>query len=260
VAADVSSRWRRRSPPDRATSTARQEPGRRLGVVHGSRYSTRSRALVRLSWAARAPAVVRCSRASSSSSRPSTSWASSSRRSRSDRWVSAVVTAWLASRSRTASSGRATGSRSTTRCRLRPAVSCCRHVEATALRAVVMAYGTAVAGSMRSHAASTLARTSWTRSSTRCRSRDPRADDATHDRADLGQLLRRGTAARPDLADARHRRPAVGPRDGAPAKRRPASARPRHADGPGRPIGASAGPRRTRRAAAERRRAREETR
>ena len=192
------SRCRRRSPPDSANSTGRHRSVGGSARSRASRYSTRSRARVRLSWAATAPAVEPSSAARTAVSCPATSCASSVCRSRSASRPSAWATAACSSsREQLARPG---ASRVAGR---RPGAGCAgagrasRHIVATTLRAVTMAYGSSIPGSMRLAAASTRTSVSWTRSSAAGWA-DAREDDASHHRhqgGDVGARLGRAPSS-----------------------------------------------------------------
>ena len=95
------SRWRRRSALDRASSTGRHRSVGGSTFSRASRYSTRSLARVRLSCAATAPAVLPETSARALVASPSTSWASRMRRSLSSRRCTARAIAALSSEAMT---------------------------------------------------------------------------------------------------------------------------------------------------------------
>jgi len=159
------SRCRRWSPLLSATRTGRHRSVGGSSCSAARRYSTRSRARVRLSEAATAPAVLPRRSASVRVSVPVTSCSSSVCRSRSPRRARAVAMADCSSSRTTRRSGSSGVVRSSTRCWLRRFRSSSRHMEATTLRAVTMAYGSSMPGSTVGRAASTRVSVSWTRSS-----------------------------------------------------------------------------------------------
>ena len=161
-----SSRCRRRSPADSARSTGRHRSPVGSTCSWTSRYSTRSLARTRPSWAATAPGVEPRRSASVRVSWWCTSWATSRSRSAAGSRASAAATSAVSSCRSSTSPGGSAASTSASRCVLLRARSLRRAKVATTLRAVTAAYGASVSLSTRDRAAITRARVSWTRSST----------------------------------------------------------------------------------------------
>ena len=190
-----SSRWRRRRP--RAADVGRRRTGPAAPDGTGrsaarrcsraSRYSTRSRARVRFSCAATAPAVE-----PAPGERPGVlpgdlmgeQGLPLPLRQPGQR----AATAACSSRASRSSSGRRRvgGRRRGAGCA--GAGRCSRHIDATTLRAVTIAYGSSIPGSTRGRAARTRTRVSCTRSSAAAGpSRAP--DDAAHHRDQRSHML-----------------------------------------------------------------------
>ena len=159
------SRCRRRSPPDRASRTGRHRSVGGSAWSSASRYSTRSRARVRLSCAATAPAVEPSSAARERVSCPATSWASSVSRSRSRQPAEGLGHRRPLLLGQQALVRGSDGRRSTTRCWLRRCRSCSRHRSTHDVARRHDRVRLEHPGSTRSAAARTRARVSCTRSS-----------------------------------------------------------------------------------------------
>ena len=163
-----SSRWRRRSPLDKARSAGRHRSVGGSTPSAARRYSTRRLARARLSRAATAPGVEPRPAAIVRVSSPFTSCATRTSRSPAESCASAMPMSVRSSCRSTSVAGDSTSTWSTRRCERLRARSFLSAYDATRLRAVRDAYCGSLSGATRDRADITLARVSCTRSSTLC--------------------------------------------------------------------------------------------